>query len=48
LALIAACILAGAATYGLAALVLLRADLLRARELLGRLKTPARQAEPGE
>jgi O-antigen/teichoic acid export membrane protein len=47
-ALIVACVLAGALTYGLGALVLLRADILKARSLLGRLKAPRRQAEPGE
>jgi O-antigen/teichoic acid export membrane protein len=47
-ALLAACILAGAVVYGLAALVLLRADLLRARDLLGRLKTKPPHPEPGE
>lgn len=46
--LIVACIIAGAVTYGAAALLLLREDLERARGLLGRLKAPQPHAEPGE
>jgi O-antigen/teichoic acid export membrane protein len=46
--LLVACILAGAVTYGLAALVLLRDDLRKARGLLARLRAPRTQLEPGE